>query len=118
MAIKLKLNDNISASAINDRIKALINESTIQTWLVDEDGDYTLSNSQSRNQAWFKSYIQQGGNDSWDMAFGIIGRRDMGMSCAIYGIYHGRFAEILLTYFDKEIKELQITPQKDDLDLF
>lgn len=38
------------------------------------------------------------------------------MSKLTYGVYHGRFSEMLLTHFDNEITSIQLTSLPDDYD--
>ena len=41
------------------------------------------------------------------------------MSKVIYAVYHGRFAEMLLTYFDEEIETVEISSLAEvDVDFF
>ena len=116
MAIILKLK-NINANDIIDEIYHLINDGTIRVWEYDSEGDFTHSSSQWNKLSWFRHYISNEG-DNWDLKFGIIGNKNFEMSRALYGIYHGRFAEMLLTYFDNYIERFIITPMKDEKDLF
>lgn len=86
-----------------DNIRESIENKEVQTWTQDEEGDFTHV-SQWKNKAWFTPQVQEG-----QLAFGLIGRKDEPMTKLIYGIYHGRFAEMLLTHFDSNIEELQLT---------
>lgn len=96
-----------------DSIIESIKNQTVQTWSIDVDGDFTHV-SQWKNKAWMKSYV-----DSKFLAFGIIGRKDEVMTKTVYGIFHGRFSEMLLTHFDRDIKSIEITPNKiNGLDSF
>lgn len=94
-------------------IRESIEDKVIQTWSEDDDGDFTHV-SQWKNKAWFKSYVQDG-----RLTFGLIGRKDEAMTKFMYGTYHGRFSEMLLTHFDSSIEELQLTPKGiDGIDSF
>ena len=40
------------------------------------------------------------------------------MSTVIYGVYHGRFIEMLLNHFDNRFTTVQATPHKTEPDNF
>jgi hypothetical protein len=50
--------------------------------------------------------------------FGLIGKKDVAMTKGIYGIYHGRFIEMLLTHFDTEFNNISATAKADTVDVF
>ena len=102
MAIYISTSD--PQGLLND-IRESIKKQIVQTWSVDDDGDFTHV-SQWENKAWFKPSVQ-----SNRLAFGLIGRKDEVMTKSIYGIYHGRFSEMLLTHFDLRITNLELTPK-------
>lgn len=87
-----------------DSIRDSIEKQIVRKWTLDADGDFTHE-SQWKNRAWFKSYVEPR-----RLSFGLIGRRDEAMTKQIYGIYHGRFSEMLLTHFDSRIDRLELTP--------
>ena len=116
MAIILKLK-NKTPNQIIESINSLIDNGSIRVWEIDLEGDYTHSSTQWNKRGWFRSYLPKE-DDEWSLKFGIIGNKHEEMTRALYGIYHGRFAEMLLTYFDSDIEELQITPNKDSSDSF
>jgi hypothetical protein len=84
---------------IIDKIK----EKTIQTWTIDSAGDFTHA-SQWKEKAWFRPKTIDG-----KLVFGIIGRKDEKMKKLLYGVYHGRFAEMLLSHFDNDIEIIELT---------
>ena len=88
-----------------DNIRKSIENQTIQTWNEDSEGDFTHV-SQCKEKAWFKPFVQQNRLD-----LGLIGRKDEDMTKMIYGIYHGRFSEMLLTHFDSMINSIELTTQ-------
>lgn len=116
MAIVLKLR-NKTANRVVEEIHNLIDSGKIKVWSYDKDGDFTHNSTQWSGLSWFRHYESQDGDD-WDLKFGIIGNKKFDMTRALYGIYHGRFTEMLLTYFDKDISEFKITPMKDENDIF
>lgn len=76
-------------------IKEAIDAGTVETWKYDSDGDFTHSPHQWNLQAWFRPSIEPDG-----LLFRILTPRNTTMSKTIYGVYHGRFIEMLLTHFD------------------
>lgn len=88
-----------------DNIRKNIESQTIQTWNEDSEGDFTHV-SQWKEKAWFKPFIRENRLD-----FGLIGRKDEDMTKMIYGVYHGRFSEMLLTHFDLMINSIELTTQ-------
>lgn len=76
-------------------IKAEISSGSIDTWTVDADGDFTHSVPQWRHKAWLRPRVREG-----QLVFNILSPQGTQLSKPIYGIYHGRFIEMLLTHFD------------------
>ncbi len=85
-------------------IRKAIREREVDTWLMDKDGDFTHSPEQWRYRAWLRPKVR---DDL--LVFNILGRRNEKMSKTVYAVYHGRFAEILLTHFDGEFTRLSAT---------
>jgi hypothetical protein len=100
MAIVVKTND---ASGLLDNIIKAIEASKIETWSY-KDGYFTHSPEQWRYKAWFKPQILSG-----ELKFGIYPPKDKTISSSIYGVYHGRFIEMMLVHFDKEFSNIYAT---------
>ncbi len=94
-----------TAQNLKESIFELLDQEEVDTWVMDNEGDFTLTPPQWREKAWFRC----SSSDGKELVFGIIGRRDKQMSKIIYAVYHGRFVEMLLTHFDMEIKEIRMT---------
>ena len=60
-----------------------------------------------------RPHIQQG-----VLIFGLLGKKDVKMIKMVYGVYHGRFIEMLLTHFDTEFNTASATAQADTVDIF
>ena len=88
---------------IND-INEKIENSGIDTWSVDKDGDYTHTAEQWRNHAWIHPIIETG-----RIVFAIWGRVSENLSVVDYAIYHGRFVEMLLAHFDHQCDIIEVT---------
>ena len=105
MAIHIKCKN--TADDLYESIFELAEEQGgIDTWIVDNEGDFTHIPPQWREKAWLRRSTSMNKNE---LVFGIIGRKDMEMSKTIYAVYHGRFVEMLLTHFDLEIEEIKVS---------
>jgi len=85
-------------------IKKAIDEDAIQTWDYDSDGDFIHTADQWTKRAWLRPSIHEG-----VLVFNIIPPRSRNISRVVYGIYHGRFIEMLATHFDKRFTEAAAT---------
>lgn len=101
MAIIIKTND---PNNLLVEIKKTIDTKAIETWSYDSDGDFTHTPEQWKLKAWLRPKIGTG-----ELMFGIIGRNDVQLSTYIYGVYHGRFIEMLLNHFDNKFTEAYAT---------
>lgn len=88
-------------NAIYDELE----DNEIKTWGYDKEGDLTHSPEQWRHLAWMRPKVRKG-----RLIFNIIAGEEV-LSKRIYGIYHGRLIEMLLTHFDMDIDKLYATPQ-------
>jgi hypothetical protein len=110
--VAVNVNTN-KADVLLAAIKKEIDEGKIDTWEYDKDGDFTHSPDQWRRKAWLRPHPQQG-----ILAFGLLGEKNVAMTKTIYGIYHGRFIEMLLVHFDTEFTVAQATAMPTDFDNF
>ncbi|WP_321819636.1 MULTISPECIES: hypothetical protein [unclassified Burkholderia] len=94
-------------------IREAIDEKKIDTWAYDKDGDFYHTPDQWRGEAWLRPYEQQG-----MLTFGLVGCEGTQMTKIVYGVYHGRFIEMLLTHFDTEFSNASATALQDSVDLF
>jgi hypothetical protein len=89
-------------------IRKAIDESKVETWSYDQDGDFTHTPNQWIYQAWLRPVVVPGA-----LIFGLVGKKDVQMTKVVYGVYHGRFTEMLLTHFDDDFSAANATAQKD-----
>lgn len=89
-------------------IKKAIDDKKIDTWVYDADGDFTHSPSQWIYQAWLRPIVAPG-----VLIFGLLGKQNVVMTKVIYGVFHGRFIEMLLNHFDNDFSATSATAQKD-----
>jgi hypothetical protein len=101
MAVRV-FSDN--PSDLLKKVNASIHNGGITTWKVDGAGDLTHSPEQWEFKAWFRPSVQDD-----KLVFFILGRKSEAMSKAIYGVYHGRLIEMLLTHFDGEFTSATAT---------
>jgi hypothetical protein len=78
-------------------IKKAIDARKVDTWGYDSDGDFTHTPPQWAKKAWLRPTVQSGA-----LVFNILNPRGMDMTKEVYGVYHGRFIEMLLVHFDRE----------------
>lgn len=98
--------------ALLKEIKEAVREKRIETWKIDKDGDFTHSPKQWENLAWLRPRVLED-----RITFFILGAKDRVMSRTTYGVYHGRFVEMLLTHFDEKFDRATTTalPVKGDV---
>jgi hypothetical protein len=85
-------------------IKRGVRSRSIETWQLDSDGDFTHVPDQWKNRAWFHPVVREE-----CLLLNIFGRKTEQMSKTIYGVYHGRFVEMLLMHFDSRFKRVSCT---------
>lgn len=92
--------------ALLHAIRHGIDAGHIQTWEYDGDGDFTHTpaSGQFDGRAWFQPSVTPG-----CLAFNILPQKTKNITVSLYGIYHGRFAEMLLNHFDSMFSNLTIT---------
>jgi len=101
MAVIVKTGD---PAGLLKKIKKAIDDKHIETWSYDSDGDFTHTPEQWKGKAWLRPKIYTG-----ELRFGILKQTSINMSKIVYGVYHGRFIEMLLTHFDTEFSIAQAT---------
>lgn len=94
--------------SINERI----NKTSIVTWSVDKDGDYTHTAEQWIYRAWIHPIIE-----SDRVVFAIWGRVSEDLSVADYALYHGRFVEMLLAHFDNLCDSIEVSSLASSYDI-
>lgn len=111
MAIIIKTSD---PSGLLKAIKKTIDEGKIETWSYDKDGDFTHTPEQWKLQAWLRPRVYAG-----ELRFGILKPQgEQTLKSVIYGVYHGRFIEMLLTHFDTMFVNSSATALKTEPDNF
>lgn len=96
-----------------EKIKSAIDGKQIKTWSYDTEGDFTHTADQWRQLAWLTPKVIEN-----SIVFSIIPPKDKHITKSIYAIYHGRFIEMILRYFDEDMAgnaEATALPQGDDL---
>ncbi len=107
MALILKT-DN--PKAVLEKIKSDIRRGFIKTWIIDDEGDLTISNIKWAFKAWFEPMT---GLQQDELGFGIIPSKKVPITNEIYGVFHGRLASTLIAHYDALIDDLRITPNYD-----
>ncbi|HUN54937.1 MAG TPA: hypothetical protein VMU29_07265 [Smithella sp.] len=94
MAVIIKTSN---PSGLLQAIYKAIDNKKIETWAYDKDKDLTHEPNQWKNEAWFQPTIYNG-----ELRFSMLKQKEKTMSKIIYGLYHRRFIEMLLTHFDAQ----------------
>ena len=102
--------------ALLQKIHKAIEENTIDTWIIDSDGDFTHIPEQWNCKAWM--HLADTDSNDNKLVFGIVGNKKVQMTKSLYAVYHGRFSEMLLSHFDTEISEIKITSKRTKYDFF
>jgi hypothetical protein len=76
-------------------IREAIDRRRVRTWTYDEEGDFTHTAAQWAGQAWLRPIL-----DPDALRLSIVPPAETHLSTVIYGIYHGRFIEMVLNHFD------------------
>lgn len=87
-------------------IRSHIDTGSIVTWSYDEQGDFTHDTNQWKNNAWLRPTTGPG-----ELQFGIIASNKIPMTDHIYGVYHGRFVEMMLSHFGGDFDTITATPR-------
>lgn len=110
MAIIVKTSN---PSSLLQAIYKAIDNKKVETWLYDQEKDFTHEPSQWKNQAWLRPKIYPG-----ELRLGLLGKEGVVMKKLLYGVYHGRFIEMLLTHFDDQFSTVTATAHKTTPDNF
>jgi len=92
-------------------IKSAIDDDTIRTWSHDAEGDFTHTANQWEKRAWLRPSIRED-----RLVFNIVPPYNRSVSRTIYGIYHGRFIEMLLNHFDRRFTSVYATAMPTSAD--
>ena len=103
MAISINLKRVNFDTFINLLNKSIL-DGSVDTWELDDDGDFTHSSPQWYQKAWFHAYKI----DDFNIEFGILSRKGIKVSMMEYSIYHGRFVELLLNHCGENIEKMEI----------
>lgn len=110
MAILIKTGN---PAALLTAIRKKIDAGKIETWTYDIDGDFTHTPDQWVKKAWLRPKTYAG-----ELRVGILGQKGVKLPSVIYGVYHGRFIEMILTHFDNDFTNAIATAQKTEPDDF
>jgi len=91
-------------SALLSAIKKAIDEKRVETWSYDSDGDFTHTPIQWYRKAWLRPSIQAGA-----LVLNVLNPKGVNLSKEVYGVYHGRFIEMLLAHFDQSFTTADAT---------
>ena len=87
--------DSADPSKLLAAFKKAIDDGHVVTWSYDKDGDFTHTPDQWKNQAWLRPNIYTG-----RLTLNFLGNNNVKTTKAVYGVFHGRFIESMLTHCD------------------
>lgn len=90
------------------RIRSQIDAGNIDTWEYDDAGDFTHVPDQWHRRAWLHPIATPSGAL---LTFKLIARENAIVTPTIYGVYHGRFIEMLVTHFENEFEYVRTQRQ-------
>lgn len=115
MSIKVKTN---TAQRLVANIKRAVDAGEIQTWrrVVHEGVDYYTHDTSS--DQWLKqAYIQPSINLNGDLSFYVIGVKNITVDQYTFGVYQGRFIQMMIAHFPDDFNEATATSKADIGDL-
>jgi len=93
MAIRFYTSD---PQTLLDAIYKAIDDGHVETWTYDDEGDFSHNRPQWVGKAWLEPTVEA---DS--LLLTTIPPKGGSVTVRAYAIYHGRFAEMVLSHFDK-----------------
>ena len=99
-------------TALVAAIKKAIDNKHIQTWSYTAGGDLTHSPPQWKNKAWLRPLIV-----GTSLQFGVIRPKVGSVSKEVFGIFQGRFIEMLIVHFPEAFTKAEATSQAAGNDL-
>ena len=85
-------------------LRRAVDAKKIDAWSCDADGDYTYEAPPWRGKAFLRPVVVVGA-----LKFVLLGQQNTAMTKATYGVYLGRFIEMLLAHFDDKFTVLTAT---------
>lgn len=89
-----------------EKINAFIRVKRTTEWELDEENDYVLNLPDLKYKAWMT--VNEDYSDG-KLRIGIIESTKYRLTKRIYSMYHCRFAEFVLEYFDNDISNIEIS---------
>lgn len=103
-------------SILLDKIYDGIESKRVERWAVLSDGRVTYSKLLWKNEAFLKPQIWV---EESELRFGLIKRKDRKhVSTKLYTLFHTKFVEMLLTYFENDFISVAVTAMKTEPDIF
>ena len=108
MAIHL-YSDNLQG--LLDALCEAIDNGDAVTWEYDDDGDFTHSPEQWKNEAWLHPEVE---NDA--LLLTIFPPKEAKITSEVYAVYHGRFVEFALNHADHLFTKVEVSAQAESND--
>lgn len=80
-------------------------------WEIDEDGDFTYSPQKWKYEAWLHPSVGK-----HRLTFYILPPKTDTITTEVYAVYHARFLQMMLTYFDELFDSCRASAQPEGAD--
>ncbi|WP_158935315.1 hypothetical protein [Burkholderia sp. S171] len=104
MTILIRVNN---PAALLKAIKNDIDTNKIETWTYDSDGDFCHTPPQWLYKAWLRPTVEAGA-----LRLTLIQNKNQVLTKVVYGVYHGRFIEMLLAHFEDDFSSVETTARQ------
>lgn len=96
-----------NAHVLLAKIRRLVDEGHISTWMYDADGDFThtAAGGQWKNKAWLRPRLLPD-----RLTMNIIRPNNGAVSREVYAVYHGRFPEMAIAHVPELFTITSATP--------
>jgi hypothetical protein len=102
----------VKTDAPSDLIEAIdeaISDGLVESWTVDDDGDYSLTNPDWSSYGWMTPSTRSGD----EIVFNVLGVQNRDMTIGEYALLHSEFLYILLNNFDSKFFSATISAGAD-----
>ena len=86
------------------KIRQGIDTKSIDTWAYDADGDFYHTPSQWQGKAWLRPRVTSSG-----ITLTTLPPSNTKLTWEVYGVYHGRFIEMLIVHFHNDFSSASAT---------
>lgn len=101
-----------NSTRLLEALRDAVQSAHIQEWIIDDQGDFTYANAPWKNLAWMRVRKTTNG-----LRVNIVGNKEFPVDDETYAVYHSRFVEMLVLYFDESFDTVEVTALGTESDL-